>query len=357
MTKIPLNVGTNGILLIILIVVYGIIGSHFIMRLNFLDSFYYTITTIATVGFGDITPHTIIEKLFSITLAIGGIGIVAYIFTIVLTNFSEKMMKFTKEAKIMKKIERMDDYYVICGYGRVGQAVVKNLDERNHNIIIIETDEEKITKAKDKDNIQVFKKDATDNKFLKELLTEKCNSVIVTTGSDVTNLFIVLSVREISEDMLIVSRLSDLENKNKLRQAGADKLISPEIIGGEDIFYHAIENLTIKVTAKNSPEDLVKRANLVYSKDCRIESIDFHIPGIEFPLSQKISREYLLKLRHDLENRNLSRFERIGEFIHSEWITCPNEGVLEDIKKEFEKDSSIIGINLSEEEIYEINSQ
>lgn len=265
--KIPFSITSTGVILIILIVIYGVVGSYLIMHLDIANSFYYTIIAIATVGYGDITPHTIIQKLFSTTLAIGGIGIVAYIFTVVLTNFFDRMMKFTREARIMNKIDRMNDYYIICGYGRVGQSVVKHLDERNHNIIILETDEEKISKAKEKDNILILKKDATDNEFLKELMNEKCNAVIVTTGSDVTNLFIVLSVREVSNDMLIISRLSYLENKNKLKQAGADKLISPENIGGEDIFYHAIENLTIRITAKNSNLDTVKRAKMVQKKD------------------------------------------------------------------------------------------
>ena len=86
--KIPFSITSTGVILIILIVIYGVVGSYLIMHLDIANSFYYTIIAIATVGYGDITPHTIIQKFFSTTLAIGGIDIVAYIFTVVLTNFS-----------------------------------------------------------------------------------------------------------------------------------------------------------------------------------------------------------------------------------------------------------------------------
>ena len=93
--KIPTKYVTNGITIIILLFAYGIIGSHFIMGLNLIDSIYYTVITIATVGYGDYIPSTGIQKIFASTLALCGVGLLAYIFNIILANFQERMSKYS----------------------------------------------------------------------------------------------------------------------------------------------------------------------------------------------------------------------------------------------------------------------
>lgn len=356
-TKIPFKILTNEGLIIIILLAYGIIGSYFIMNLSILDSVYYALITMATIGYGDITPVTTVQKVFTITLAVGGLGIIAYVFTIILSNFSEKMNKVAKGAKIMRKIEKMDDYVVICGYGRVGKTIVKNMNERNQNVIIIEKDPLKTEKVKDLKNIAVLKRDATEEDVLKYVLTEKCNSIVICTGDDVTNLFIVLSIREIDKDVLIVSRLSNIENKNKLIQAGANKIVSPEIIGGEDIFYNAIEKQMIKVTTKYGPEKLVETAEKLEELGCRIESIDFHLRGIKTPLSHKIEsfeHEDITKLKKIVEKDEFDALYKLSNSIHSEWITCPNKKSHDILIEKLEQEDDVLGINLTNHEIQEI---
>ena len=102
--KIPTKYVTNGITIIILLFAYGIIGSHFIMGLNLIDSIYYTVITIATVGYGDYIPSTGIQKIFASTLALCGVGLLAYIFNIILANFQERMSKYSKGVRKMRLI-------------------------------------------------------------------------------------------------------------------------------------------------------------------------------------------------------------------------------------------------------------
>ena len=137
LTKIPTKYGTTGMILIAALFVYGILGSYFIMHLNIIDSIYYSIITMATVGYGDYTPHTGIQKIFATTLALSGVALLAYVFNIMLTSFQEKMSEYSKGARKMKAIEDMDDYYIICGFGRVGKVVFDELKKRKQNIILI----------------------------------------------------------------------------------------------------------------------------------------------------------------------------------------------------------------------------
>ena len=94
LTRLPTKYVTTGLILIIGLFIYGIIGSYFIMGLNLIDSIYYAVITMATVGYGDYTPHTGIQKIFATTLALSGVALLAYVFNIMLTNFQEKMTKY-----------------------------------------------------------------------------------------------------------------------------------------------------------------------------------------------------------------------------------------------------------------------
>ena len=85
---------SNGVILIILLFTFGIIGSHYIMDLDLIDSIYYAVITMAAVGYGDFYPTTAIQKMFAVTLALGGVGFLAYIFNVILTNFQERMSKY-----------------------------------------------------------------------------------------------------------------------------------------------------------------------------------------------------------------------------------------------------------------------
>ena len=151
LTKLPTRYLTTGIIIIILLLIYGVVGSYFIMDLNIVDSIYYSITTMTTVGYGDYIPYTPIEKIFSTSLSLAGVALLAYVFNIFLTNFQQTMKRYSKEARKMKKINDMDDYYILCGFGRVGKVVFEELKNRKQNIIAFEKDSE-IYESIDEDN-------------------------------------------------------------------------------------------------------------------------------------------------------------------------------------------------------------
>ena len=194
LTTLPAKYINSGVILIAILFIYGIVGSYFIMNLNFVDSVYYAVITMATVGYGDVTPHTGIEKIFATTLALGGVALLAYVFNIMLTNFQEKMSEYSEVARKMKAIEVMEDYYIICGYGRVGRVVFNELTQRNQNVIVIDKDKAKCDSIEETNNVVVINEDAIEGDLVAKLAGKKCRSVIICTGDDVNNLFIVFIV-------------------------------------------------------------------------------------------------------------------------------------------------------------------
>ena len=362
LTRFPNEYITSGIILIIGLFIYGVVGSHFIMGLNLVDSIYYAVITMATVGYGDYTPHTEIQKIFATTLAIAGVTLLAYVFNIILTNFEQKMGAYSKEARKMRAIENMDDYYILCGYGRVGKVVFEELTKRNQNIILFEKDEEKIEELKDSDSVVTINKDATEDDMISKLAGDKCRSVVISTGDDVTNLFIVLSIRESNPDAWIVSRASKEENYSRLRKAGADKIVSPELIGGKDLYFESTRPHILKLTVRHSLDELYDEFEIISKHGCTLENIQYHIPGIETPLTRRINTMNLKDGEQFLDtiNKNPKQKEAIENLYklvnntHSHIISGPNRATFKKLISELEKHEEILGINLTKKEVAEI---
>ena len=365
LTKIPTKYVTTGMILIIVLFLYGIVGSHFIMGLNLIDSIYYAVITMATVGYGDYLPQTGIQKIFATTLALAGVALLAYVFNIILTNFQEKMSEYSKGAWKMKTIENMDDYYILCGYGRVGKVVFEELTRRKQNVILFEKDEEITEHIEESDSVVVIHKDATEDDLISKLAGDKCRSVVISTGDDVTNLFIVLSIRESNPDAWIVSRASKEENYSRLRKAGADKIVSPELIGGKDLYFESTRPHILKITVRHTLDELYDEFKIISKHGCTLENIQYHLPGIETPLTRKIQTmdlsdgqrfvNYLST--HDDQKHSLDNLYKTVNNVHSHIISGPDKSTFDRLIKDLEKQVEIIGINLTNKEIAKITAK
>jgi voltage-gated potassium channel len=365
LTELPTKYVTSGVILIIALFIYGIVGSYFIMDLNLVDSIYYAVSTMATVGYGDYIPRTGIQKIFATTLALAGVALLAYVFNVILTNFQERMGEYSKGARKMRAIKNMDDYFILCGHGRVGKVVLDELRQRNQNVIVIDKDEKVCENIEENDNIVVINKDAINNDYVAKLATEKCNSIILSTGNDVTNLFIVLTIRENNPDAWIVTRASRPENISKLRKAGANKIVSPEIIGGYDLYFESTKPHLLRITVKHTSDEIFDEFEIITKHGCTLENIDYHIPGIGTPLTRQIKtmskvdgdryQNYLKT--HDDKKQALDNLYRITDNTHSHLISGPDKHTFDKLIEDLEKMEEIIGINLSNEEIIEITKK
>lgn len=365
LSKLPTRYIDNGMILIIALFVYGIAGTHYVMDLSWIDSVYYATITMTTVGYGDYIPTTGIQKIFATTLAIGGVALLAYVFNIILTNFQEKMSKYSQGARKMKAIEVMEDYYIICGLGRVGKVVLDELLERNQNVIVIDKDKDKCESLEETNNLIVINEDAIEDDLIAKLAGEKCRSVILCTGDDVNNLYIVLTIRETNPDAWIVTRASKLDNIKRLRKAGADKIVSPEIIGGEDLYYESARPHILRVTVKHTVDEIYDEFKIIAKHRCTLENIEYHIPGIETPLTREIKamklhdgkRFHNYLNSHDDQRHALENLYKAANTVHSHLISGPDQTAFDKLLKDLEKQEEIIGVNLTNKEIAKITSK
>ncbi len=361
--SIPYKLVIYALTAVLLLIIYGVVGSIFIMKLNLINSLYFTVQTIATVGFGDIQPHTDVQKIFTITLILGGVALLAYAFTLTITVVTMAVGEITSGARQRRSIGATKDHFVLCGYGRVGSAVHKELKERNLQVVIIEKNKDVTDREIWEDSsVLTIQGDATDDNIMIDAGIKRARGVIITTGSDVDNLFITLTAREIHEDIWIVTRASRSENVRRLYRSGADKVISPEASGAEDIYFASMEPTTMKITEMHGVEDLRRETEIILKYGCTIENIEYHLPEFNEPLARKVGISDLSQLNRFLSSlesekprqKSLQNMYESVSGIHSHWISGPNKESLEKVVEELKKEGFLLGINLNEQEIAEV---
>lgn len=200
-----------------------------------LDALYMTVITLTTVGFGEVRPLSPTGQLFTIFLIILGVGMVAYgLSSIGEYLLASDIVERIRNRRLMRAINEFTNHIIICGAGRVGRTAGDALREMGRDFVIIDPDPDICRELQDA-GWTALNGDATRDETLEEAAIERAGGLLVCTGNDSDNLFIVLSARSLNKELLIVARSVDAASESKMRLAGADKVISPYQIGGRQM--------------------------------------------------------------------------------------------------------------------------
>src|SRR5512139_2202097 len=216
--------------LIFLLISAGTVGYVFIEGWDFLDSLYMTITTLTTVGFGEVHPLSRIGRVFTIALIVGGVGTVFYALgTIAKFMLEGEFEEIFGRKRLEKKIKELKDHFIVCGYGRMGKIICRELKEKNIPFVVIEKKPEALIGGQD---VLLVEGDATRDEILKEVQIGRARGLISVLPTDAENLYVVLSARGLNPRLMIVARAGEEGSEQKLVRAGADRVVSPYYIGG-----------------------------------------------------------------------------------------------------------------------------
>jgi len=199
------------------------------------DAIYMTIITITTVGYGETKELTNYGRLFTIFLIILGFGAMA-MFTTQFARFiiESEIKGLFVGRKIMRKLKKMKNHFIVCGFGRIGSSICSELTKKGLDFVVIEINEKLVQEA-EKKNYCAIKGNATADSSLKEAAIDRCAGLVAALSADADNLFISLSARELNPKILIVSRGEEPGVEDRILRAGADIVVSPITLGGQQI--------------------------------------------------------------------------------------------------------------------------
>lgn len=218
--------------LVVTIFATGTLGFHYIEGWAFVDSFYVTVTTLSTVGYGDFAPLTTEGKLFTVAIIILGVGTMLYSFGLVSEMVIEgRLRRLLGRGKMEKMIDKLGNHYIVCGGGRIGFLITRELAADKVPYVVIDNNPEVIQKLEDEGFIYC-KGDATHDKTLLEAGIKRAKGVICVLPSDAENLYVILTAKELHPNIYILSRCEEEESEHRLLQAGADRVMSPYTLGG-----------------------------------------------------------------------------------------------------------------------------
>ena len=222
---------TLGLLMVVLIT--GSVG-YSILGYTTSEAIYQTIITIATVGFEEVHPLDNRGMWFTSFLVIFSIGIFAYAVTTFTRFIVEGVFRNSyKDTKVKRKINKISDHVVICGYGRNGKQAAIELLQHDVAIVVVEQNADIVQTLRETPGMLYVEGDAADEEVLITANLETAKAMITTLPEDADNLFVVLTAKELNPTMKIISRASIDKSDVKLKRAGATNVIMPDKIGGQ----------------------------------------------------------------------------------------------------------------------------
>jgi voltage-gated potassium channel len=223
-----------GVLLVVVMII-GTMGYHYIEGWTWFDGFYMVITTLTTIGYQEVHPLSHTGRVFNVFVIISGVSLLLLgvgLLSQALLEF--ELQSFFGRRRMEREIGRLEDHFIICGMGRVGRKVARELARQSVSLVIIDNSETKRQRFAH-ENWLAIAGDATLEETLRQAQIEKARGLIAATTTDATNLYIVLTARGLNPHLKIIARASEDAAEKHLLSAGADQVVSPYSFAGQRI--------------------------------------------------------------------------------------------------------------------------
>ncbi len=233
-TRVPRKRVTSVILLSVSVIIFGTAGYYALEGWSVIDSLYMTVITMTTVGYGETYPLNQNGKVFTIILILMSVGIVGYVFSTVAAFIVSGEIRYVIRGRRMdKQIEKLRDHVILCGMGRIGFRVAEEFVRSKTPFVVIEQDDEHLEELLSLNgDLLYLRQDATQEDTLLDAGVKRARGLVTILGEDKDNVFVVLCARSLNPDIYIVARLVEEHNEMHVRKAGADRIVSPDAIGG-----------------------------------------------------------------------------------------------------------------------------
>ncbi|MEN3335339.1 MAG: voltage-gated potassium channel [Blastocatellia bacterium] len=253
---------------IVVLVATGTLGYKFFLpEQTWFDCFYFTLITITTIGYGEPKDMTEPARYFTAFLILTGVSSIGY----ALSAAAQALVEFELVAqfgrrRMYKDISKLTNHFIVCGSGRIGSGVIREIARRSHDFVVIEGDESVADKLLAQGYL-VLMGDATNDDVLRAAGIERARGIVCAVSSDPDNLYITLAARDLNKTIRIVARANDESGINRLLKAGADKVVSPTITGS---------NQMAQVLLRPAVADFMEMATMTEQLELEMEQIEIY---------------------------------------------------------------------------------
>jgi voltage-gated potassium channel len=217
--------------LLALVVLLGVAGYHWVEGYAWFDALYMTMTVITTVGGGELRPLSPPGRVLTVVLLVVGIGGASYTLLSMVRYIIEGQLGRAVGTRAMRrKVGRMKDHFVLCGFGRVGSEIARLFAAHGMPFVIIEVDQQRLERAA-RQGYAVVPGNAADVEVLREAGIERARGLVAAVGNDADNVYVTISARVLRPELYIVSRANEPDSEQRLQLAGADHIVSPYTAG------------------------------------------------------------------------------------------------------------------------------
>jgi voltage-gated potassium channel len=254
------------------VIVTGTLGYYWLWRGQggtWMDALFMTVTTITTIGYGEVKRLDTGGRIFTMVLAMAGIGSLFYTLGVVMEYLvAVRLADPGGRRKMERRIEGLRGHVIVAGLGRVGRQAAQELHAAGTSFLVVDPGEAATHHASEHSYLWL-QGDATDDAVLERAGVRRARGLIVTTANDATNMYIILSARVLNPDLYIVSRAVDDTSVTKLARAGANRAISPYAIGGHRLAHLILKPAVVEFfeTALRAGKDALNIEDLAVPED------------------------------------------------------------------------------------------
>jgi voltage-gated potassium channel len=221
-------------LAVLTLTVAGTVGFHYIEHWGWFDSFYMVVITLSTIGYHEVHPLSSGGRIFNVALIVAGVSLMfVMIGSLTQALLEFELVKVFGRRRMQREVASLKNHYIICGAGRVGISVARELARRPSPFVIVESDE-KVAAGLDSKWL-VLIGDAASEKTLRDAGIERALGMVTAASTDATNIYVVLTARGLNPRLKIIARASEERAEKHLKTAGADVVISPYSSAGHRI--------------------------------------------------------------------------------------------------------------------------
>ncbi len=236
--RLSVRLLAGGVVLAVVLLI-GTVGFMVLEGWPPLESFFTTLLIVSTLGFSDLRPVDGYGRGLTIVLILAGVGVLYYM-AVTLAQLVIENQFWGRRRAMERKIERLSQHVIVCGYGRVGQETCRRLKRHGTSFLVVDNNPERVAQI-EADGFLALQGDASDDAVLVRAGVARARALVTAAQSDAVNVYITLSARALNPSLLIIARAATTEAEHKLRIAGATRVVSPYVLGGRSMASMALQ--------------------------------------------------------------------------------------------------------------------